>query len=293
VYVRNAVIFWSMISQIRGRLFLPGTVILAAGFLCAVAAAQDSGPPDKLLQLRTSASESARQAAVSGAQVADAKTAGTPLATDKQVDVAQAAPHASANTNKAAGTPQPSGSASSTPKPAANITKPAVDRGVPDDYKIGAGDVLHISVWHEPDATVSGVIVRPDGNISMPLVKQVAVVGLTPTQLEKQLTQELAKFMSAPDVTVVVTGINSKKVYAIGAVKKEGPIPYTYRMTVLQALSEAGGLTEYAKHKKIYILRTENGRATRLRFDYNAVLKGEHMELNVPLLPGDTIVVPQ
>ena len=78
----------------------------------------------------------------------------------------------------------------------------------------------------------------------------------------------------------------------IGAVKKEGPIPYTYRMTIMQAISEAGGLTDYAKRKKIYVLRTENGKEFRLPFDYDAVLRGEHMELNIPLLPNDTLVVP-
>ena len=103
----------------------------------------------------------------------------------------------------------------------------------------------------------------------------------------------LSKQIRAADVTVIVSGINSKKVFFVGGgVKKEGPIPYTYRMTIMQGLSEAGGLTDYAKRKKIYVLRNENGRQYKLAFDYDAVLRGEHMELNLPLLPGDTIVVP-
>ena len=110
--------------------------------------------------------------------------------------------------------------------------------------------------------------------------------------MEQLITEQLSRFINGADVTVVVSGINSKKVYLIGAVKKEGPLAYTYRMSVMQALSEAGGLTDYAKRKKIYVLRTENGRQFRLPFDYDAVLKGEHMELNIPLLAGDTIVVP-
>lgn len=166
------------------------------------------------------------------------------------------------------------------------------DRGVPDDYIIGEGDVLHVSVWKEPDASVQSVVVRPDGRISVPLVKEVEVLGMTPPQLEARLTEDLKKFLTEPDVTVIVQAINSKKIYLVGAVKKEGTIQYTYRMSVLQALSEAGGLTDYAKKKKIYILRHDKGREFRLPFDYDAVLKGEHMELNVPLLPGDTIVVP-
>lgn len=167
-----------------------------------------------------------------------------------------------------------------------------VSRGVPDDYKIGAGDVLEINVWKEPEASVRSVVVRPDGRISMPLLKEVDVVGLTPVQLEKLITDGLTKVMNSPDVTIVVTGINSKKIYVNGKVKKEGPIPYTYRMTVMQALSEAGGITDYAKKKAIYVLRNDNGREFKFPFDYNAVLKGEKMELNIPLEPGDVIVVP-
>jgi polysaccharide export outer membrane protein len=92
---------------------------------------------------------------------------------------------------------------------------------------------------------------------------------------------------------VIVTGLNSKKIYAFGGgVKREGPIPYTYAMTVIQAISEAGGLTDYAKKKKIYVLRNENGKPVKFPFDYDAVLNGTHLELNIVLLPGDTLVVP-
>ena len=126
----------------------------------------------------------------------------------------------------------------------------------------------------------------------MPLLKEVEVVGLTPIQLERLITERLESIINSPDVTIVVTGINSKKVYVQGKVKKEGPIPYTYRMTVMQALSEAGGLTDYAKKKAIYILRTENGKEFKLPFDYAAVLKGQRMELNIQLVSGDMIVVP-
>jgi polysaccharide export outer membrane protein len=89
-----------------------------------------------------------------------------------------------------------------------------------------------------------------------------------------------------------VATINSKKVYINGAARKEGPLPYTYGMTVMQALSEAGGLTEYAKRKRIYILRDESGRTYQLDFNYDSVVKGQNMEQNIVLLPGDTIVIP-
>jgi polysaccharide export outer membrane protein len=162
-----------------------------------------------------------------------------------------------------------------------------------DDYVIGAGDVLSISVWKEPDASVPSVVVRPDGKIAMPLLKDITVAGMTPAQAEAMITQKLSPIIHDAEVTVVVTAINSKKVYVLGAVRKEGPIAYTYRMTALEAISEAGGLTEYAKRKKIYILRTENGQTTRLPFNYDQVIRGEKMEQNIQLLPGDTIVVSQ
>jgi polysaccharide export outer membrane protein len=176
----------------------------------------------------------------------------------------------------------------------AGSVKPAVpNRGVPDEYRIGEGDVMQVSVWGEPAASVPNVVVRPDGMISMPLIKDVHVSGLTPAEAEKIITDLLSKQIRAADVTVIISGINSKKVFFVGGgVKKEGPIAYTYRMTIMQGISEAGGLTDYAKRKKIYVLRNENGRQYKLPFDYDAVLRGEHMELNLPLLPGDTIVVP-
>jgi polysaccharide export outer membrane protein len=171
---------------------------------------------------------------------------------------------------------------------------PADGREVPDDnYQIGAGDTLQISVWKEPDVSVPSIVVRPDGMITVPLIKEVEVGGLTPRQVEKVIVERLAQFLNDANVTVVVTASNSKKVYVIGAVRKEGPLPYTYRMTVMQALTEAGGLTEYAKRKKIYILRTESGKDYRLDFNYDEVVKGERMEQNIPLLPGDTLVIPQ
>ena len=165
-------------------------------------------------------------------------------------------------------------------------------RGVSDDYIIGAGDTLQIAVWKEPDVSVPTVVVRPDGRIAIPLIKDVVVGGMTPEGAEKEITAQLSKYINTPNVTVVVATINSKKVYVLGGVKKEGPLPYTYRMSVMQALSEAGGLTEYAKRKKIYVLRTENGKDYRLPFDYDAVIKGEKMEENIQLLAGDTVVVP-
>src|ERR1022692_2168273 len=169
---------------------------------------------------------------------------------------------------------------------------PPKDRHAPPGYRIGAGDVLQIAVWKEPDASVQSVVVRADGKISVPLVKEVEVLGMTPAEAETMLASKLSQFIHGADVTVVPKEIHSQKIYLLGAVKKEGPVILRSSMTVLQAIMEAGGLTEYAKPNKIYILRNESGQTVRLRFNYNTVIKGERMEQNITLLPEDVVVVP-
>jgi len=211
----------------------------------------------------------------------------------KPADTTQAAPAVAPDSAGAARPNNPPDA--TTPNPGTTgPTKPAVvDRGVPDEYRIGEGDVIGVSVWGEPAASVNGAVVRPDGMITMPLIKDVHIAGMTPREAEKAITDLLSTQIRAADVTIIINQALSKKIFFVGGgVKKEGPLPYTYRMTVMQALSEAGGLSDYAKRKKIYVLRNENGRQYKLPFDYDAVLKGEHMEQNIQLLPGDTIVVP-
>jgi polysaccharide export outer membrane protein len=157
----------------------------------------------------------------------------------------------------------------------------------PPEYRIGPGDVLQISVFKEPDASVPEATVRSDGKISMPFVGDVDVQGLTPSFLEKALTQKLLPFIKDPDVSVVVKSVQSEKVYVIGQVKKSGPIKLTGTMKVLEALSEAG-LDDFAKPNKIFVLRNN----AKLPFHYKDVIQGKHAEENILLQPGDTIVVP-
>jgi polysaccharide export outer membrane protein len=164
--------------------------------------------------------------------------------------------------------------------------------GLPAGYRIGVGDVLMVSVWREPDASQE-VTVRTDGKVSLPLIKEVELGGLTPADAEKLLSERFSKLIPGADVTVMVRQINSRKVYLVGAVRTVGSINMPANITVLQAIAQAGGLTDYAKKKQIYILRHENGRQVRLPFNYDAVIKGEKMEQNVMLQPDDTIVVPQ
>lgn len=161
------------------------------------------------------------------------------------------------------------------------------------DYRIGLGDVLAITVWKEPDISVPAATVRSDGKISVPLLKEIRVEGLTPTELQEELTTRLRKLVHEADVTVVVTAINSKKVYLLGAVRKEGPIVLQRPLTVLQAISEAGGFTEFAKTKRIYVLRRQNGQQVRLAYDYQAVIRGNNLQQDFVLLPDDTVVVPR
>jgi polysaccharide biosynthesis/export protein len=159
-------------------------------------------------------------------------------------------------------------------------------------YRIGAGDVLAIVVRKEADASADSVVVRRDGVITVPFIKEIAAAGLSPRELEKVLTDRLTRFIREPDVTVVVKEVHSETVFVLGAVRKEGPISLAAPLTVLQAISAAGGLNDYAKKSKITILRVQDGKQIRIPFDYSAVVKGSEPDRNVFLAPGDTIVVP-
>lgn len=166
--------------------------------------------------------------------------------------------------------------------------KPATDD---PNYVIGPQDVLDISVWKEPELT-RPVPVRPDGKISMPLLNDVQAAGKTPLQLAADITAGLKKFVTDPQVTVIVTTINSQRVFILGEVNRAGAYPLLPDMTVLQALSSAGGFTIYANLKKIYLLRTEDGKQVKHPFNYKDVLAGKAADQNIIVKAGDTIVVP-
>ena len=159
------------------------------------------------------------------------------------------------------------------------------------NYVIGPQDVLDIDVWKEPELTRS-VPVRPDGKISLALLNDVQAAGLTPTQLSEEITTKLKKFMTDPQVTVIVTQINSQRVYILGEMTRPGAYPLLPGMTVLQALSSAGGFTIFANSKKIYVLRSEGGKQEKLPFNYKEVVKGKNADENIVLKAGDQIVVP-
>jgi polysaccharide export outer membrane protein len=157
-------------------------------------------------------------------------------------------------------------------------------------YKIGADDTLHVSVWKEPDLTAT-LPVRADGMISLPLLNDVQAAGLTPMQLAANITEKLKKYLADPRVTVVVTAMNSQRVYVLGEVLHTGAMNLLPDMTVLQALATAG-FTQFANTKGIYVLRTENGKQQKMPVNYKQLVKGDAMGQNITLKPGDTIVVP-
>ena len=179
------------------------------------------------------------------------------------------------------------------PNPAAASTPPAVVAAVPvaADYLIGAEDLLSIVFWRDKDMSAE-VMVRPDGMISLPLLNEVHAAGLTPTQLKDLLVEQSKKYVEDPNVTVVIKAINSRKVFITGEIAKAGPYPLSGPTTILQLISMAGGLRDYAKADKIAIMRTENGKPVSFRFNFQEVLKGKKLQQNILLKPGDTIIVP-
>jgi polysaccharide biosynthesis/export protein len=185
--------------------------------------------------------------------------------------------------------PQSGGAARSSQASSSNSSSNTV---VTDpDYKIGPQDMLRIDVWKEPD--ISRIVpVRPDGKITLPLVNDIQASGLTPTQLAAKIAEGLKKYITSPQVTVGVTEINSRRIFVSGEVARPGAMPLLPNMTVLQALSSAGGFTQFAREKKIYILRMEEGKQVKHPFNYKEAISGKNMEQNIILEGGDIIVVP-
>jgi polysaccharide export outer membrane protein len=168
--------------------------------------------------------------------------------------------------------------------------KDAAKPVVPDTYIIGASDNISVTVFKEPTLS-SSLLVRPDGMISMPLLGDVMAAGKTTTQLADEITVKLKKYIQDPNVTVVLGQVNSKRIYLLGEVAKPGPVEMTPGMTFLQAIATAGGLTQFANSKKIYILRSDGEKHQKISVQYKRALKGDS-SLNLELDPGDTIVVP-
>jgi len=158
-------------------------------------------------------------------------------------------------------------------------------------YIIGPMDILEIEVWREPDFSRQ-VLVRPDGKITFPLIGDVQASGMNTLGLKAVLTEELIGFVDNPEVTVIVVESRSKNFYIIGKVNRPGTYPLSPGMTVLQALSVAGGFAQWAHKDKIRIIRRSEGREEIFSINYDKVISGKNLEQNILLEPNDTIIVP-
>lgn len=173
-----------------------------------------------------------------------------------------------------------------TPAPAA-----ATNANTTDTYIVQPGDLLTISVWKEKDLQ-GDFSVRPDGGLNFPLAGDIQATGKTVEQLRKDIAAKLTKYVPDPVVTVIVKQSLGNQIFVIGKVNKPGSFPAMRNMDVMQALSIAGGPTPFASLNKIKILRRVNGELKAIPFKYSKVEKGEHLEQNIILQGGDTVVVP-
>ncbi len=174
-----------------------------------------------------------------------------------------------------------------------NLSPPPSDPKVMDRpaYVIGVTDVLQIVVWKNEDLSVR-VPVRPDGKISMPLLDDVQAEGLTPVELKEVLTRELAEYVTAPDVGVIVVEMNSQFVSVVGEVGRNAQISLTKDLRVLEAIAAVGGFNTFADKRDIRIVRRRaDGGEAEFAFDYEAYIKGRAPGTNIVLQNGDTIIV--
>jgi polysaccharide biosynthesis/export protein len=204
----------------------------------------------------------------------------------------QAAPQPAQKPEAAKPEPAPAKPAPAKPAPGkpAQAQPPAPQ--APPDYRIGPDDVLAIVFWREKDLSAE-VVVRPDGMITLPLISDVYATGLTPEELRVKVQEAAGRYVTDPNATVIVRQINSRRVFITGQVQKPGPYPLTAQTTVLQALSMAGGLGDFAKQDRIVVMRTTpDGRTQTYRFNYKDIMRGRRLEQNILLQPGDTVMVP-
>lgn len=187
------------------------------------------------------------------------------------------------------------------PQEAAPAARPTLDKSAeaakaggamaapvdPRTYEIGPEDILSIRVWREPELS-SGVQVRPDGKITLPLIGEVQAAGLTPDALKAKLVEAFSEFINKPEIVVSLQQVLSRRYYLVGEVNRPGGYPLVVPITVLDALTNAGGFREFANTKKITILRA----GKLIKFNYKDVIKGKNMDQNIRVENGDYIVVP-
>lgn len=168
----------------------------------------------------------------------------------------------------------------------AGAQNPVQRRGTGPDYVIGVEDELRVVVWGESDLTLK-VKVRPDGKITLPLVNDIRVVGLTTDQVRAKVAEALQSYVRDPNVTVIIDAILSYRVFFIGEVRRQGALNFYQPIRLIQGLAAAGGVSEFGN--QVIVLREVSGRETRNEYDFKKLLAGAHE--NVILLPGDTVIV--
>ncbi len=160
-----------------------------------------------------------------------------------------------------------------------------------DQYIIGPEDVLFIHVWKE-EGLSGKMAVRTDGKISLALIDEIQAAGQTPLQLKEKITERLKVYIENPTVSVIVTEVNSFKVYVSGQVRTPGVHRLRSDTSIIQIISLAGGFTDWANPKKIVLIRKEDGKDVRMIINYNKIVQGDDLKSNINLKPGDTIIVP-
>jgi polysaccharide export outer membrane protein len=190
-----------------------------------------------------------------------------------------------------AAVPKEDADAGKSPEPSTTEVRTGRVPSVSPEYRVGESDTLQITVWKSPDLSKT-VVVRPDGMIALPLIGDLKVIGMTSGEIQELVTSKLKDYVVSPRVLVEITEIRSRRVFITGEIVRPGLYPLGGQTTVLQLIAQAGGLTPFAKRKSIVILRQENGKQTRFPFNYSDVVHGRSPQQNIPLAPGDTVVVP-
>jgi polysaccharide export outer membrane protein len=162
---------------------------------------------------------------------------------------------------------------------------------VKDEYRMGPGDILHVSVWNNEELTLD-VMVRPDGKISLPLIQDVTAAGLTAEELRSIIEVRLKEYLIEPVVTATVKEVNYPKFFIMGEISKPGTYPLRERLTVLQAISLAGGFTQFATPRNIRLIRNNGSTRENIRINYYELIRSGDQDKNLFLVPGDTVIVP-
>lgn len=171
------------------------------------------------------------------------------------------------------------------------ISLSTANAGAAQSYKLRQGDLIQVSVWGE-DKLQKESLVLPDGSITYPLAGRVEVAGLTSTEVEKKIAEKLRPYLPDPQVSVVIASITGNKAHVMGKVLKPGEVLMAGPMTVLDALSMAGGLDKFADRSNIKVLRNTPQGQKAIPIHYDQLLRGQNLESNITLIPGDTVLVP-